>query len=405
MRKNLLLGLILSIVCSLLCNFYGCASEDSAYSQTYAESEYEFTEEGKIILYQKTPYYGFVDEDNQLIDTIPVTDEGNAKLKKLIIQRYRTAKDNTDFVIQDYLNGVSIVRYKGNEATVKIPEMLDGKTVIKIGGYFHNYNISSDPLYMYRPAFDCSKIRKIILPKSIKEIVHNSFHTVSYSEDESLEDMLETIEVSSENQYYSSDNGMLYSKDKSILLCVPSNNNFEELNLDLNTTTAYEIISANTIKLNIPLNLKEIFAVDYDAISESKVISKTTTEVFESAENTALKEIAVSNNNKSFSSKDGVFYNRDGTELIMYPYNKQDIEFKVPSNVKKVDDFCINNIKNLKTFIFNRKIEDIKCYVFYSPDEEWRIDSPTLTDVKGYKNTIAEKWAKENNLNFTVIKK
>lgn len=402
MKKNLFLILIPFIIISL-CSFYGCNGNNSTTSQILEEHNHEFNKEGKVILYKDTPYYGFVDEDEQLTDNNPPTKEGNKKVEKLM-QNYRTAKDNNDFVIQNYLNGVSIVKYQGKEDTVEIPETLDGKAVLKIGGYYHNYDSSSNVIYFFKPAFDCSKIKKLILPKTIKEIVHNSFHTVCYSEEDSSEDILEIIEVSPENQYYCSSDGILYSKDKSVLLCVPSNNSMSEINIDSNTYSAYEIISSNTVRLNIPNGLKEISAKDYDAISEKKVISKSTTEVFENGLNTALREITVKNGNDYFSSIDGVLYNKNGSELIIYPYDKQEREFQIPNKVKKVDDFCINNIKNLETLIFGQEIEKINCYVFYSPDAEWNVPLPTLNVIKGYTDSVAEKWAKENKIGFISIK-
>lgn len=401
MKKNLFLILIPFIIISL-CSFYGCTGNNSKTSQIVEEQKYEFNKEGKVVLYKDSPYYGFVDEDEQLIDNNPPTKKGNKKVEKLM-ENYRTAKDNTDFVIQNYLYGVSIVKYQGKEDTVEIPETLDGKVVLKIGGYYHDYDSSSNVIYFFKPAFDCSKTKKLILPKTIKEIVHNSFHTVCYSEEDSSEDILEIIEVSPENQYYCSSDGILYSKDKSVLLCVPSNNSMSEINIDSNTDSAYEIISSNTVKLNIPNGLKEISAKEYDAISEEKVISKSTTEVFENAGNTALREITVKDGNDYFSSIDGVLYNKNGSELIIYPYDKQEREFQIPNKVKKVDDFCINNINNLETLIFGQEIEKINCYVFYSPDAEWNLPLPTLNVIKGYTDSVAERWAMKNKLNFVNL--
>lgn len=401
MRKIISVALLLFIVYGCLFNLYGCVGNnmDSSHNNDF---QYEFTEEGKIILYQDTPYYGFIDEDHRLCDSKNTAEEGIQKIKA-VVQRYRTATDNSDFVIQDYLNGVSIVRYKGSNSTVEIPETLDGKPVIKIGGYIHNYESSSDPLYIYRPAFDCSEIKKIVLSKSIKEIVCNSFHTVCFSEDDSTDDILEEIEVDSENKYYSSHSGMLYSKDKSVLMCVPSNNRIKEVSIGSNTETAYDVISVNTVKLNIEESLKNIYSAEYDSLSDSKVMLKTASEVFDASQNTKLEEISVADDNTNFASEDGVIYNKDKTELIIFPYNKQTAEFKVPDSVKKVDGFCINNIKNLKTLVFGDKIEEISCYVFYSPDAAWDADMPALNTVKGCKNTVSEEWAKENSIKFVAL--
>ena len=49
-----------------------------------------------------------------------------------------------------------------------------------------------------------------------------------------------------------------------------------------------------------------------------------------------LREFVVGENNANYMSKDGVLYNKDGSELVIYPVRKQDESFTVPDGVEEI---------------------------------------------------------------------
>jgi hypothetical protein len=51
---------------------------------------------------------------------------------------------------------------------------------------------------------------------------------------------------------------------------------------------------------------------------------------------TGLTAINVASDNETYSSQDGVLYNKDKTELVRYPAGKKDISFTIPDSVKKI---------------------------------------------------------------------
>lgn len=57
-----------------------------------------------------------------------------------------------------------------------------------------------------------------------------------------------------------------------------------------------------------------------------------------------LENIYISKNNLSYSSLNGVLYNKEKTELIVYPEGKKDVKFIIPDSVKAIRDracqFC-----------------------------------------------------------------
>ena len=61
-----------------------------------------------------------------------------------------------------------------------------------------------------------------------------------------------------------------------------------------------------------------------------------------------LKEIIVDKNNPNFSSRDGVLFNKDKTELVCYPQGRDIQEYTIPETVAIVGDFAFNNCSFLK---------------------------------------------------------
>ncbi len=56
----------------------------------------------------------------------------------------------------------------------------------------------------------------------------------------------------------------------------------------------------------------------------------------------SLEYINVDPNNVNYSSDNGVLYNMDQTSLILYPRNKQDISYSIPSTVTSIESFSFS---------------------------------------------------------------
>nr|WP_296076080.1 leucine-rich repeat domain-containing protein [uncultured Ruminococcus sp.] len=72
-----------------------------------------------------------------------------------------------------------------------------------------------------------------------------------------------------------------------------------------------------------------------------------------------LEEIKVSRNNKYFSSKDGVLYNKKKTKLIVYPGGKKSAKFTIPNSVKFVHNGGFKWSKYLRTVTLGKNIKKI----------------------------------------------
>ena len=52
-----------------------------------------------------------------------------------------------------------------------------------------------------------------------------------------------------------------------------------------------------------------------------------------------LTSINVSDNNRNYSSIDGVLFNKDKTEIIQYPEEKESKSYKIPNSVTSIGDW------------------------------------------------------------------
>ena len=71
-----------------------------------------------------------------------------------------------------------------------------------------------------------------------------------------------------------------------------------------------------------------------------------------------LKKISISDKNKNYSVMDNVLYNKDKTELIMYPANRENKSFIIPDTVKKIGKRAFNNL-SLDSLTINGNIKTI----------------------------------------------
>ncbi len=105
---------------------------------------------------------------------------------------------------------LTVTDYKGSEFDVVVPETIDGKSVTAIQNAF-DYVAS----YEYFTGEHMSKvnIRKIRIPKTVKAISFRGGYSLP---------MLNYIEVDKDNPYFSSENGVLFNKNKTVLLRFPA---------------------------------------------------------------------------------------------------------------------------------------------------------------------------------------
>lgn len=167
---------------------------------------------------------------------------------------------------------------------------------------------------------------------------------------------LESIYVDSKNPYLTSDNGILYSKDKTILVCYPANcSQTRYVMLDNVRRMSYNAFHGAK-------NLKEI------RMSEKLGISTYNVQYFLGCEK--LESISVPESNNDFYTVDGVLFRRrdsDGLDnpcLIRYPQNKSGSKYEVPKTVKSIELSAFEGNTNLSTVIIPDNVEEINGSAF-----------------------------------------
>ena len=110
-------------------------------------------------------------------------------------------------------------KYTGTDDTIEIPDEIEGMPVTKIG---YQYNMDdSDNIGLGK------NVKKLTIGKNVSKFEngYECIHMVTESsEDTTIFDItptLESIEVSEDNEYFSSQDGLLYSKDGKTLLRCP----------------------------------------------------------------------------------------------------------------------------------------------------------------------------------------
>jgi hypothetical protein len=286
--------------------------------------------------------------------------------------------DEDDFEIGVLRDGVSavIIRYKGVSRTVNIPATIQGKTITIIGSYaFRNYvgitgiNIPDSVTEIERAAFiGCSTLTGIIIPDSVTVIRDYAFYECTSLTEITIpksvigigEDVftkcnnLTAINVAADNSAFSSEDGVLYNKNKTVLYTYPSGKK-----------------GAFTIPKSVKNILKNTFS--YCLRLESINIHDSLTKIHESAFNDCvnLAEIKVDTKNKVFSSNDGILYNKSQDILLRCPEGKTGA-FIIPNHVTDIGNNAF-----------------YKCVSFYSitiPNSVTVIGEGAFSGCSGLKN-------------------
>lgn len=75
---------------------------------------------------------------------------------------------------------------------------------------------------------------------------------------------------------------------------------------------------------------------------------------------TKLSSIDVSNDNPSYSSLEGILFNKDKTELIAYPARKKDITYNIPNSVKTIAEESFVSCISLKSINIPYSVSSIE---------------------------------------------
>ena len=212
-----------------------------------------------------------------------------------------------DFTIK---NGV-LTKYNGSGGDVVIPE---GVTSISDFAFGLNSTMTS-----------------VTIPKTVTAIGEDTFSTCSG---------LTKFVVKSGNPSYSSQDGVLYNKDKTLLMLCPAKKTGTLSIPDTVTSLgdwAFELCAELT-GITIPKSLTSIGRFTFGACR-------------------SLTSISVDSGNPAFSSQDGVLYNKDRTTLIMCPAKKTSVS--IADSVTTIGEKAFSGCGKLKSISLPASVTSI----------------------------------------------
>ena len=341
---------------------------------------------------------------------------------------------NYEYRILD--NGtVAITRYNGTSEEVIIPQYIDDKMVACI-----------DDL-----AFDhCLNLTYITFPESVIEIGDNAFRECSN---------LTSIKVNSNNTEFCSIDGILFDKNIKTLITFPANKKVTSYAIPSSVTTIHDHAFEQCINLTsitIPHSVTKIgayafyYCLKLSSVSMTKSITSISGYTFSGCKN--LTNISIPNSVTSIGEysfwncinltnikipdkvtiiKYGAFCNCDNltnvsmpksiTSIGVYTFSgcKNLTNISIPQNVKSIGDSTFWGCVSLESVTIPNSVTSIEDYAFCNCEKLKSITIPYSVKsigkyalgwylgsymseftIYGLRGSAAEKYAKENNINF-----
>lgn len=260
-------------------------------------------------------------------------------------------------IIENGVTSIGDYAFSGcNLTSVTIP---DGVT--SIGGYafssckFTSVKIPDSVISIKEYAFDhCNYLTSVMLPKNIKSLGSSINETpYEFGVFESCNN-LNDISVSSENKYYSSQEGVLFDKNKTELICYPAGKVQTEYIVPNGVTEigVGAFLQCNLENIVLPESLKSIGLAAFQGCDITNItIPASVTSIGWGSfyQCHYLTDISVSPENNNYSSQDGVLFNKDKSKLIRYPAGKIQEKYVIPNGVKSFDNDAFNNCYRLES--------------------------------------------------------
>lgn len=185
----------------------------------------------------------------------------------------------------------------------------------------------------------CGKLTSVTIPATVTSIGENCFEYCSG---------LTAFNVDAANPNYASEDGVLFDKEKTTLLLYPINKPEPAYTVPATVTTIVpraicqcEFLTSATIPASVAsigkMNLYNCYA---------------------------LTEIIVDAANASYSSADGVLFNKDKTTLIRFPSGILSDEYTIPATVTTVEEIAFAGCYWLTTVVVPNTVETIGEYAF-----------------------------------------
>ena len=308
----------------------------------------------------------------------------------------------TSITIPNSVTWIGGSAFYGCSSLIAIDIATDNEYYTSVNGVL--FNKDKTELICY-PAGKTDKSYNI--PNSVTSIGGSAFHYCS---------SLTAIDVATDNEYYTSVDGVLFNKGKTELICYPTGKT--EKDYTIPDGVAY-IVNAF------------IGCTNLNSITIPKSVASINGGAFWYCKN--LYSITVAEDNEYFTSSDGILFNKDKTELICYPAQKSSDKYDIPDTVAKIADWAFAGCSQLKNINIPISMSSIGSCAFVDCEKLTSIVIPasveeigsnvfgwTCTDgvfgssfsinvgdftIYCYSESYAEQYAKNNDFEYVLLDK
>ncbi|MBR4656144.1 MAG: leucine-rich repeat domain-containing protein, partial [Oscillospiraceae bacterium] len=251
--------------------------------------------------------------------------------------------------LQEGLTRIGRLAFMGAGITsVTIPNSV---REIGTGAFFmcsslHSLDLGSGVKRIEESAFSsCALNGTLYIPASVEYIAENAFSSnIGFDSSGSSFTicLISEVVVESDNPSYCSVDGILMSKDRSVLLLYPQ------------TLAGYYQVPRGVYRIGSS-------AFDYSSLEElyiSSTVGEIGTAQFLMGSSN-LQRITVDSSNRRFQSIDGVLFTKDGKTLLRYPNNSPLMDYEVPAGVTAIGEGAFRDCGSLASVLLPDGVETI----------------------------------------------
>ena len=303
---------------------------------------------------------------------------------------------------------VEISRYSGSDTDINIPSTIDGKNVTSIGVTafskcedITSVTIPNGVMTIGESAFiGCSSLVSVKLPASVKNISVWSFADCT---------SLTSVTVDTDNADFSSDDGILYSKDKTQLVFCPKGRSSITIPKTVTNICEFAFFDCRSLtNITIPDNVKSIgnSAFSYCTSLKSVTISNGVTSIGDNAFSICMSLTSVKLPDSITSIGMNAFKTCSSLKSVTLPNGLTSIDYQmfyacesltditIPDSVTSIGEQAFYNCSGLKSIIIPNSVKSI--------DNEAFGDCKSLT-INCYSGSAAEQYAKDNNIPYQLL--